>query len=358
MRQALREALRARRPHPRSPPASLCPPLPREHDDEVVKDEVGKDEDEGDVVGTVYLAQEGINAFLAGKEDVLRRALKAIEAVDELKGMEWKESWSTTLPFDKLVIRKKKEIIALGFPLLPTAAVATNSNTPATTSSSEPESGTSKTLRSECGEGTSGSGWRGEHEDYVEPRELARWLEEGREVTLLDTRNDYEWRLGGLRGSLRLPIHSFREFPSALHHLLSSPSSSSSSSSSSSPPSSLPSSSPFSSSSSSGSEAAIHTTAQKREQCVREPDEKQEKAKEKEEERAKEGEVNEGGSSGDALKERTVVIYCTGGVRCEKAAPLLRDKFGFAHVYQLHGGILKYFEEVGARGAPPFLVVG
>jgi UPF0176 protein len=48
----------------------------------------------------------------------------------------------------------------------------------------------------------------------------------------------------------------------------------------------------------------------------------------------------------DALREKTVVSYCTGGIRCEKAALLMRER-GLQHVYQLDGGILKYFETVG-----------
>jgi UPF0176 protein len=46
----------------------------------------------------------------------------------------------------------------------------------------------------------------------------------------------------------------------------------------------------------------------------------------------------------DELKDKTVVSFCTGGIRCEKAAILMREE-GLEHVYQLEGGILKYFEE-------------
>jgi UPF0176 protein len=46
----------------------------------------------------------------------------------------------------------------------------------------------------------------------------------------------------------------------------------------------------------------------------------------------------------DDLKDKTVVSFCTGGIRCEKAAILMREE-GLEHVYQLEGGILKYFEE-------------
>jgi UPF0176 protein len=50
----------------------------------------------------------------------------------------------------------------------------------------------------------------------------------------------------------------------------------------------------------------------------------------------------------DALKEKTVVSFCTGGIRCEKAAIYMRE-IGLEHTYQLEGGILKYFEETDAH---------
>lgn len=48
----------------------------------------------------------------------------------------------------------------------------------------------------------------------------------------------------------------------------------------------------------------------------------------------------------DSARTTPVVTYCTGGIRCEKAAPLLEQQ-GFREVYQLEGGILRYFEECG-----------
>ena len=48
----------------------------------------------------------------------------------------------------------------------------------------------------------------------------------------------------------------------------------------------------------------------------------------------------------EPLKEKTVLMYCTGGIRCEKASALLRSK-GFKNVFQLHGGILTYQEKFG-----------
>ena len=48
----------------------------------------------------------------------------------------------------------------------------------------------------------------------------------------------------------------------------------------------------------------------------------------------------------ESMKEKPVVTFCTGGVRCEKAAQLMLTK-GFKEVYQLDGGILNYFEQCG-----------
>ncbi|MGV3741029.1 MAG: rhodanese-like domain-containing protein, partial [Burkholderiaceae bacterium] len=48
----------------------------------------------------------------------------------------------------------------------------------------------------------------------------------------------------------------------------------------------------------------------------------------------------------DELTGKTIVTFCTGGIRCEKAAIHMQN-VGFDSVYQLEGGILKYFEEVG-----------
>jgi len=45
-------------------------------------------------------------------------------------------------------------------------------------------------------------------------------------------------------------------------------------------------------------------------------------------------------------QDTPIVTFCTGGIRCEKAAPLMIKK-GFQHVYQLDGGILNYFKKVG-----------
>jgi predicted sulfurtransferase len=48
----------------------------------------------------------------------------------------------------------------------------------------------------------------------------------------------------------------------------------------------------------------------------------------------------------EALKDQAIVTFCTGGIRCEKAAPWLISQ-GFREVYQLEGGILNYFAQCG-----------
>jgi RluA family pseudouridine synthase len=99
-------------------------------------------------------------------------------------------------------------------------------------------------------------------------RDLKQWLDEGRPVTLLDTRNDYEVKLGTFQNALPIGIEHFRDFPAAVRKL---------------PP---------------------------------------------------------------AMKEQPIVMFCTGGIRCEKAGPFM-EREGFKNIFQLDGGILKYFEECG-----------
>jgi len=100
------------------------------------------------------------------------------------------------------------------------------------------------------------------------PATLKQWLDEGRPVTLLDTRNNYEVRMGTFRGATPAGIDHFREFPEAVQRL------------------------------------------------------------------------------SPRLKEQPVVMFCTGGIRCEKAGPFL-EREGFKNVFQLDGGILNYFEQCG-----------
>jgi UPF0176 protein len=153
-----------------------------------------------------------------------------LRAMPGLADLAPKESHSAAQPFRRMLVKIKREIIAFGV-----AGI-------------DPARRPSRKLAA---------------------RTLKQWLDEGRPVTLLDTRNDYEVRQGTFRGAVTPPIARFREFPAAAQKL---------------------------------------------------PAE---------------------------MKERPIVMFCTGGVRCEKAGPYL-ESIGFKDVHQLDGGILKYFEECGS----------
>lgn len=179
--------------------------------------------------GSILLTPEGINLFIAGEQSAVEQLLVTLRSIPGLETLEEKRSESTEQPFNRMLVKLKQEIIAFGVEGINPAR-------------------------------------------YTSPRlpakELKRWLDEGRPVTLLDTRNTYEVKLGTFSGATTLPIRHFRKFPEAVDAL---------------------------------------------------PEE---------------------------LKETPVVSFCTGGIRCEKAAPYL-ERAGFREVYQLEGGILKYFEECG-----------
>jgi len=179
--------------------------------------------------GTILLSPEGINLFVAGAEDSIERLMERLHRVPGLEGLTPKLSYSDHQPFNRMLVRLKKEIIAFGVEGV------------------------------KPGEYTS---------PKLPPRELKKWLDEGRPVTLLDTRNDYEVKLGTFKGAIDPGIRTFRAFPEAVRKL---------------------------------------------------PEE---------------------------LKEQPVVMFCTGGIRCEKAGPFMEME-GFKQIYQLEGGILKYFEECG-----------
>jgi UPF0176 protein len=179
--------------------------------------------------GTILLAPEGVNLFLAGAPESITTFIAGMDADSRFRGMEYKRSISAEQPFNRMLVKLKKEIISMGLPAINPA----EQPAPA-----------------------------------LAARTLKAWLDEGRDVVLLDTRNQYEIRLGSFRDATHLDIDTFRSFPSAAAQL------------------------------------------------------------------------------DESLKDKTVVTFCTGGIRCEKAAPLLTS-YGFKHVFQLEGGILKYFEEVG-----------
>ncbi len=180
--------------------------------------------------GTILLSTEGVNLFVAGPRPAIEELLNRLRALSGLEALAAKYSESESQPFRRMLVRIKKEIIAFGVEGIdPVKRPAPR----------------------------------------ISPRELKQWLDEGRPVTLYDTRNDYEIKLGSFRGALPAGVDHFRQFPDAVGRLP------------------------------------------------------------------------------EALKEQLIVTFCTGGIRCEKAAPFMEMQ-GFKNIYQLDGGILKYFEQCGS----------
>ncbi|MDB5391964.1 MAG: rluA [Planctomycetaceae bacterium] len=179
--------------------------------------------------GTILLSPEGINLFVAGSRNGINTLLMRLREIPAIADIAVKVSYSEDLPFNRMLVKIKSEIIAFGV-----AGI-------------DPRQYTSR---------------------RISAHELKSWLDEGRPVTLLDTRNNFEVQTGTFRNAVAIDIEDFRDFPAAVRRL---------------------------------------------------PDE---------------------------MKTRPIITFCTGGIRCEKATPYL-EREGFQNVYQLDGGILKYFEECG-----------
>ncbi len=187
-----------------------------------------------DLKGTVIIASEGINLVLAGSEEGIRSWLAFLRSDARFVDIVAKESWSSAVPFQRLKVKVKQEIIRMDHPTVRPAD---------------------------------------QRASTVGPETLKRWLDQrhddqNRAILLLDTRNEFEVATGTFVGSVSWKIAKFSEFPpAALEHK-------------------------------------------------------------------------------STLEGMRVVSFCTGGIRCEKAALFLQDA-GVENVVQLDGGILKYFEEVG-----------
>lgn len=178
--------------------------------------------------GTILLSAEGINLFVAGSESSVNELLDHLRRIPGLSGLPVKTSRSAYQPFNRMLVKIKREIIAFGRPEIDP------SRQPA---------------------------------PRISPRILKQWLDENRDFILLDVRNDYEIAAGTFATAVSAGIQHFRQFPQAVERM-------------------------------------------------------------------------------DVDRTTPIVMFCTGGIRCEKAAPFLLQS-GFDQVYHLDGGILKYFELVG-----------
>lgn len=178
-----------------------------------------------DIKGTILLAREGINGTIAGTDQAVAELLDFLRADPRLSHLEHKESRAETLPFYRMKVRLKKEIVTMGVEGVdPNDIVGT----------------------------------------YVDPDDWNALISDP-EVILIDTRNDYEVEIGTFKGAVNPDTQTFREFPDWVE------------------------------------------------------------------------------ANRDSLNKPKVAMFCTGGIRCEKASSYMKQQ-GFDDVYHLKGGILKYLE--------------
>ena len=184
-----------------------------------------------DLKGTILLASEGFNVSLAGSETSIEEFLSFLENETKVDSLIVKRTWADRQPFTRMLVKAKEQIIPVRE------------------------------------EGVEPGKYTGPH---ISPKEFKKWYDEGKDMIVLDTRNDYEIRVGTFKDAVDLDLKHFRDFGSKLDQL------------------------------------------------------------------------------SEEDKEKPVVMFCTGGIRCEKASPVMEAK-GFKNVYQLDGGILNYFKEVGGE---------
>ena len=185
--------------------------------------------DELKLKGTMLISKNGINFSLAGTQQATDTIIAFLEEDNRFLNIPLKVTYSETQPFRRMKVRLKKEIISLGRKDI--------------------------NPRDLTGE-------------RISPQDLKNLLDNKEDVLVLDTRNEYETRVGKFENAIDLNLDTFRDFPKAIESL---------------------------------------------------PEE---------------------------YKDKQIVMYCTGGIRCEKASAVML-KAGFVDVKQLEGGVLDYFKETG-----------
>ncbi len=182
------------------------------------------------IKGTILLASEGINGTLAGDPAAIAEILTLLKTEPELSDLVTRDSWTENLPFERMKVKIKDEIVTFGQPHAdPTQQVGI----------------------------------------YVEPQEWNELIQDPT-ILVLDTRNKYEVKTGTFPGAINPNTHSFREFPDYVSQNL------------------------------------------------------------------------------DPEQHPKIAMFCTGGIRCEKASSFLLSQ-GFREVYHLQGGILNYLSEMSAE---------
>lgn len=196
-------------------------------DTQALRDELYDKCKRAGIKGTIIIAKEGINGTVAGSRKAIDSLLACFRGDERFRDMEHKESLASHIPFHRLKIKSKQEIVTMGQPDIdPRLKVGTHVNS------------------------------RMWNELVNDP-----------DVLVIDTRNDYECTVGTFKNAVSPNTRSFREFPDYVKKNL------------------------------------------------------------------------------DPDKNKKIAMFCTGGIRCEKATSYLLSQ-GFDEVYHLKGGILKYLEEI------------
>jgi UPF0176 protein len=179
------------------------------------------------IKGIILLAPEGINGTVAGTPEAMAAFHPRLRDITGLPVLEHKTSFGDEMPFLRMKVRLKEEIVTIGdLSVDPTERVGT----------------------------------------YVEPRDWNGLISDP-DVLVIDTRNDFEVRIGSFQGAVDPHTKAFGDFPAYVRDNL------------------------------------------------------------------------------NPARHRKVAMFCTGGIRCEKATSLMLRE-GFEEVYHLKGGILRYLEEV------------
>ena len=185
----------------------------------------------GGVKGTLLLAREGINGTVAGSDAAVQALLASIWTIPGCGDLDVRESRAAVMPFHRMKIRLKREIVTMGEPDIdPLSEVGT----------------------------------------YVAPSDWNALIAEPKTI-LIDTRNDYEVAIGSFDGAIDPRTKSFRDFPDWFR--------------------------------------------EHRDELL-------------------------GGE-----EPPRIAMFCTGGIRCEKATAFLKAE-GLDEVYHLKGGILAYLETI------------
>jgi len=185
--------------------------------------------EENDIMGTILIADEGINGTISGKENDIKETISSITSDERFSKIEIKYSSTDKQPFHRMKVRLKKEIVTIGIPEI-------NPNKKAGT--------------------------------YVKPENWNELISDPN-VVVIDARNKYETKIGSFHNAIDPETSSFREFPKWVKKF----------------------------------------------------------------------------KKSDDNTNKKIAMFCTGGIRCEKASSLMKEE-GFKDVYHLQGGILKYLEKV------------